>query len=197
MPKLTFNNLSTDKKQRIFDAAVLEFSSKPFKDASINQIIKKAQIPKGSFYQYFEDKEDLYLYMMKRIEAEKRDIIEHAAINRDADIFEILTEQIKVSFQWAMLRPDYGRIGILMWRDDSEFLIKFRSKTIETLKKYIDRDKKSGLIKQEADSDLISDMLITLILNESFFAGLDEEKYFSKLKGVIEILKNGVTISCE
>lgn len=197
MPKLTFNNLSTDKKQRIFDAAVLEFSSKPFKDASINQIIKKAQIPKGSFYQYFEDKEDLYLYMMKRIEGEKRHIIEHAAINRDADIFEILTEQIKVSFQWAMLRPDYGRIGILMWRDDSEFLIKFRSKTIETLKKYIDRDKKSGLIKQEADSDLISDMLITLILNESFFAGLDEEKYFSKLKGVIEILKNGVTIPCE
>jgi len=197
MPKITFNNLSTDKKQRIFDAAVLEFSSKPFKDASINQIIKKAQIPKGSFYQYFEGKEDLYLYMIKRIEGEKRDIIQQAAINQDADIFEILTEQIKVSFQWAMLRPDYGRIGILMWRDDSEFLIKFRAKTIETLKKYIDRDKKSGLIKQEADSDLISDMFITLILNESFFAGLDEEKYFSKLKGVIEILKNGVTIPCE
>lgn len=67
MPTSTFHNLNDDKKQRIFDAAVKEFSIRRFTDASINQIIKNAGIPKGSFYQYFNDKEDIYLYMMEKL----------------------------------------------------------------------------------------------------------------------------------
>ena len=39
-----------------------EFSRLPLKDASIANIIKDAEIPRGSFYQYFENKEDLYYY---------------------------------------------------------------------------------------------------------------------------------------
>nr|WP_242704258.1 TetR/AcrR family transcriptional regulator [Enterococcus sp. 665A] len=43
-------------------AAKKEFSRVPMGEASIAQIIKDAEIPRGSFYQYFEDKEDLYFY---------------------------------------------------------------------------------------------------------------------------------------
>ena len=41
-----------------------EFSKNNYKTASINKICKKANIPKGSFYQYFTDKLDLYVYIM-------------------------------------------------------------------------------------------------------------------------------------
>ena len=74
MAKSTFNNLSDDKKQRIFDSAVQEFSIRRFSEASINQIIKNAGIPKGSFYQYFTGKEDIYLYMIEEIGREKQKI---------------------------------------------------------------------------------------------------------------------------
>ena len=36
----------------------------PFDDVSINQIIKIADIPRGSFYQYFEDKQDMLQYLL-------------------------------------------------------------------------------------------------------------------------------------
>ena len=65
MPKETFYNLSEEKRQRIFQAAVSEFASHKFSEASLNRIVKAAKIPWGSFYQYFEDKEDLYLYVIK------------------------------------------------------------------------------------------------------------------------------------
>lgn len=62
MPTETFFRLPEDKQERILEAARVEFSRVPLQEASIAQIVKLADIPRGSFYQYFEDKEDLYYY---------------------------------------------------------------------------------------------------------------------------------------
>lgn len=60
MIKQTFHNLSEDKKTRIINAIKDEFNSVSIDKISINRIIKKAEISRGSFYQYFDDKSDLY-----------------------------------------------------------------------------------------------------------------------------------------
>lgn len=67
MPKDLFYTISADKRQKIYDASMEEFSTRLFNEASINQIIKKADISRGSFYQYFNDKEDLYFYILENI----------------------------------------------------------------------------------------------------------------------------------
>ena len=64
MPKKTFHNLPAEKKKKITDAACREFLRVPYEDVSINQIIKNAEIPRGSFYQYFADKDDLFDYIV-------------------------------------------------------------------------------------------------------------------------------------
>ncbi|ETP70922.1 transcriptional regulator, partial [Lachnospiraceae bacterium JC7] len=58
-----FEKLSEDKKKRILLAAREEFARVPYEEASINQIIKNAGISRGSFYTYFEDKNDLLQYV--------------------------------------------------------------------------------------------------------------------------------------
>ena len=63
MPTGTFFRLPKEKRQRLIDAAWEEFTQVRFTEASINKIIKGAHIPRGSFYQYFEDKEDLFRYL--------------------------------------------------------------------------------------------------------------------------------------
>ncbi len=65
MPTETFNKLSVEKKNRILKAALKEFSTSPFSEASIANIIKDAKIPRGSFYQYFKDKEDIFYYILE------------------------------------------------------------------------------------------------------------------------------------
>jgi Transcriptional regulator len=194
MPKDTFNNLSQEKKKRIFEAAVREFSTRRFSEASINQIIKNAGIPKGSFYQYFTDKEDLYLYMWEQINNEKHEAAGGIEIDPEADIFEICVQGMKAAFEWAMLRPDYSRIGISMWNDNSEFMTGLRAVTIERARQQIDRDKERGFIKPDVDSALVVDIIVTLILNEGFFVGLDKESYIKKLSNVIKIIKEGVSM---
>ena len=65
MPKQTFFNLPSEKREVILEAARQEFSEVTLQEASIANIIKRAQIPRGSFYQYFEDKDDLFLYLVE------------------------------------------------------------------------------------------------------------------------------------
>ena len=64
MPSSTFLNLPAEKQEKLLEAATREFSHRPFNEASINQIIKDAGIPRGSFYMYFTDKEELFGHLM-------------------------------------------------------------------------------------------------------------------------------------
>ena len=59
MIKSTFYNLPEVKSQRVIEAIVDEFAVDGTNRVSINNIIKKADISRGSFYQYFDDKMDL------------------------------------------------------------------------------------------------------------------------------------------
>ena len=61
----TFLRLPEEKRNRFLEAAWEEFTSVPFEEASINKIVRRAKIPRGSFYQYFSDKEDLFFYIQK------------------------------------------------------------------------------------------------------------------------------------
>lgn len=70
MPKQTFLNLPQEKQRRLLKAGFEEFSRVPAIDASISNIIKLAEIPRGSFYQYFEDKYDLQAYLVMQFSQE-------------------------------------------------------------------------------------------------------------------------------
>ncbi len=88
MPKQTFFNLPILKQQKIIVAAHHEFSKSFLSAASVANIIKEAGIPRGSFYQYFEDINDIFYYIL---EAHSKDIKRHLTenfIKYKGDIFE-------------------------------------------------------------------------------------------------------------
>ncbi|MGI6028020.1 MAG: TetR/AcrR family transcriptional regulator [Candidatus Heteroscillospira sp.] len=64
MPTGTFFRLPEEKKQRLIEAAWREFTRTKLTETSINRIIQDAGIPRGSFYQYFKDKDDLLQYLI-------------------------------------------------------------------------------------------------------------------------------------
>ena len=65
MPSATFFNLPPAKREKLLAAARAEFVRAPFAQASVNRIIHGAGIPRGSFYMYFADKEELFRYLME------------------------------------------------------------------------------------------------------------------------------------
>lgn len=77
MPTKTFFNLPSDKQRKLLDAGIREFSRVSFDEASINQIIQDAKISRGSFYMYFQDKEDFYFYLLQQYQLEMYDRLIH------------------------------------------------------------------------------------------------------------------------
>ena len=59
MPRDRYESLDPQKKRRLLKAAMKEFGAHGYELASINRILDEAGFSKGSFYYYFEDKEDL------------------------------------------------------------------------------------------------------------------------------------------
>ena len=63
MVRPRFTRLPAAQQQAILQAALDEFATRGFHDASLNRVIDAAGISKGSMYYYFDGKEDLYAYV--------------------------------------------------------------------------------------------------------------------------------------
>lgn len=90
MVSSTFLNLKEDKKQRIIEAALKEFSEHSFNDASITNIVKKAKISRGSFYQYFGNKENLYEYLVNYLYVKHRKDLFNILIENSGNLYNSL-----------------------------------------------------------------------------------------------------------
>ncbi len=127
MPRDTFYNLKPEKKKAIETAFLEEFSQKTFEDASISQVVKSLGIAKGSIYQYFENKLDLYLHL--KSECEKTKLAYIMGLNRkDFPDF------------WKYFRKMY-EVGVLFYLEHplaSKFLSAIGKNTHSpTIKSYI------------------------------------------------------------
>lgn len=88
MPSETFLRLPEEKRTRFLNAAWAEFTRARFADASINQIIRKASIPRGSFYQYFLDKDDLCAYLLEEVRTHVQEQYRQTLKANGGDIFQ-------------------------------------------------------------------------------------------------------------
>jgi hypothetical protein len=111
----------------------------------------------------------------------------------DADVFESCLQTTRASFEWSKVKPEYSQISMLMEIDTSEFITKLRASSAEGLKRLIERDKERGLIKSEIDSELVVDMIYTLIWKQFSLVGYDKDKFLKRVNDGIQIIKAGTT----
>ena len=76
MPTETFYNLPEEKRGRLVKAIYLELARVPFSEMSINRIIKEAQISRGSYYQYFRDRDDLYQFILEKTQVLGKQLVD-------------------------------------------------------------------------------------------------------------------------
>jgi len=67
VPSATWWNLPADKRARVTEAAMREFGERGFSAGSLNVIASEAGIAKGSLFQYFDDKLDLFVTICEHV----------------------------------------------------------------------------------------------------------------------------------
>ena len=126
MPTETFNNLPKDKQEAIIRAAVAEFAKSAYEQASLTKIVAQAGIAKGSMYQYFENKRELYLYILNMAYAEKKRFLQ-GVFDEDDDFFATLKRYYRRSYLFAKEFPLYHRVITHYWDYCAEFDQEIRS----------------------------------------------------------------------
>ncbi len=119
MPKETFFNLPSEKRQKIIDLAIEEFAENDYKNASISHIVARAGIAKGSFYQYFADKQDLYLYLIQLSMEEKAAFLSQNPPPEAQNIFTQLLWLFNIGLGFEFNNPQLARIGFRAIYDDA------------------------------------------------------------------------------
>lgn len=89
MPTATFFRLPDEKRGRLLQASWAEISQVRFTDLSINRIIAAAHIPRGSFYQYFTDKEDLIRYLLGDMREYFISLLRNILMEAEGDLFTL------------------------------------------------------------------------------------------------------------
>lgn len=92
MVSITYLNLKEEKQERIMLAALDEFSISSFSDASITSIVKKAGISRGSFYQYFGNKENLYRYLVNKLYVKHRQDLYDIIKSNSGNLYDSLID---------------------------------------------------------------------------------------------------------
>ncbi len=70
MPKPTWVNLDERRRERVLHAAMAEFGVHGYSTGSLNVIAREAGVAKGSLFQYFEDKLDLFVHVAEHTSIE-------------------------------------------------------------------------------------------------------------------------------
>lgn len=199
MPTITFNNLPEEKKNAIIEASIKEFKRTLLKDASINKIIKDANISRGSFYTYFKDIDDLYEYSLNKYKEKIIKIIKQAIKETNGELFETtkksynkvlnLCTKDKQLFKNIFLNFDYNiSIRNSIQKDN----IENKYKIVELISKI---NKKNLNIKTEEELFYIIDIIIGIIMRgiiDLFMEKEQEEEILERLDKQIDLLKRGI-----
>lgn len=198
MPTATFEHLPQEKKDRIIEAAINEFADYRFDDASINRIVKSAKIPRGSFYQYFSDKEDLYMLIMNKIGKEKLEVFaKHSPPWENATFFEAAYASIPAVLDWLERYPKYNQIAMHMARDNSEFIrwvVGQMQDSQRSMLEYLRQDQERGLVRKDVDLGLVLEMILPVMssLVHRYYQEGGQQAALEKVKQAFDLIQNGL-----
>lgn len=207
MIKSTFYNLSEEKRNRIIDAIMDEFASASTEKVSINRIIKAANISRGSFYQYFDDKVDLVEVLVKTFLKTVYDEFCMALADSKGDIFstyihifELITKRTIDKKQKIVLKNLFRNL-----KANDNLISDYMMNRFDGISEFfngIDNIIKDNLrFKGEEEVHSLS-LILTLILKNAVFnlfvKNEDIEKVREEFMRKIKIIKEGalVTNSC-
>lgn len=159
MPKPTFFNLPEDKRRTIIHLAIDEFADNSYENASISRVVARAGIAKGSLYQYFADKKDLYLYLLDIAAQEKLAFLQSIEPpDPQMSIFAYMRWMVSANTHFELSHPRLGQVvyralfGDLPFHDET--IAQMKAGPMEYFKTLVQQGIANGHIVSDIDPEV-------------------------------------------
>ena len=201
MPTQTFFNLQPKKRKKILSSAIQEFTIRNLAEANISNIVKAAGISRGSFYQYFHNKEDLYVHIFTTLREERRAYTQGEIDSmKTVPFLEFYRAFYLKNAEYLLMFPDHIRLGRQLYTcpiDTSRHLIEtLQRRYKEMFLIGIEYDKMKGLFREDVDSAALADLLVHMSTDIFIFevvkAEISMRNIEHNIAAVLDILRRGV-----
>jgi len=205
-----FLNLNQEKQQRILDAAIGEFAEKGYGKASVNVVVKKAEISKGALFKYFRSKSGLFAFVyriaLKRVKDYLRTVRDDS---KDENFFlrlrKIMSAGVDFVHQYPGLARIYYRIiftGDAPYKD--EILEELHRESLEFIQSLIEDGIHRGDVRQDMNPRIgafVLECVLDQFLQAHYLRFLDHslelygastEKSKQWIEEIVELFRKGI-----
>ena len=165
-------------EKQLYLEAIEEFAENSYQTASINEILKKAKVSKGSFYHHFKDKLELYLRTLTKVAAVQAEFAEKRfqeirPVGR-LDFFILLKVQGRLILDFADAHPIEADFLRQVRSEPEELQIEIaKHYSIEGLDYYIHMIEQAiarGELRRDLPIEVMGRLINHVMLNLSDFA---------------------------
>lgn len=198
------------KRDDIINSAIVEFGKYDYDRASINSIIEDSHTSKGTFYHYFNSKEELYSELLDIVVQEKIRFLHEKAnevdsVSADAPIFELFRSQIQSSVEFRVAYPKYAMFSAQVANETNQ-AIRSRIEAVvgNATNEYLDPLIKANIAQRNLRNDIpeefVSALLVYMLSHFSDFLlsmrvkldSNDTPKIMETLNYYIDVLESGL-----
>jgi len=189
MAKSTFKQIPEQKRQRVLREAAQLFAERGFSATDVAELASRAGVSKGSLYNYFESKEDLYLHVCKDGLAQSRRAV-YGAMDPEWDIYRQVEHLFRQGVHFALKHPEYVRLYLTASAPGKEHFSKKISLDVEKytadhLKDQIHRGQAQGIVRRDLDPKLGAFFINSLYI--IVVASVVSKHFQNRLKEYFEI----------
>jgi len=157
---------SSDKYDRILDAALRVFAQKGFYNTKVSEVAREAGVADGTIYNYFKSKDDILIMLFE----ERMDwILERLRSELTGDVEVQIRRFIELHLNLAEVSPDLAEFITVELRQSDKFLRDYANdkfaEYLSVLSGLIERGQAESVFRAEIDARLAS---------RAMFGSLDE-----------------------
>ena len=187
------------------EAALDAFSTGSFAEASLNDMLKAAEIHKGSFYHRFYDKLDLYLSLFDRLGAEKLALFQSEAVSGtsparadEAGFFASMRRMAILGLRFAGRAPRYQALYRRFLSESADFREQvyrhFGATTQAVLLDMVVAAQNAGHLRSDTPAPLLADVIALVLerVDRLIAPDMPEEAMLDQLDALLAILRDGM-----
>lgn len=164
------------RKNQILDCARKLFSERGYYQTQISDIQLEAGVARGTIYQYFENKEDLFQTLLEKLYSDWKNMLSIQPENIREEFstgFRVFKYKIKQTLDFFIANPDYCniflRVGLGLGGNFDRILDRFQGQILVLVTDYLVKGIKMGRIRPDIDIDLTGNMIGGALLRMCFF----------------------------
>jgi len=200
MIKETFTRLSAAKKENIIQKSHQVFAELGFDSVTVRDIVQATEIPRGSFYQYFDSTLDVFNACLEDISQKKLDFMQPFMMDAGQKPFIVVYKTlIEKGIEFAMLHPLESKSALVLYNTANKELLKikydFEARGVSLIKDMIEKDQKSGFMSSFVDASVLARMLYhfnAFDLIEKFKLGHTSDELMAYAENFLNIIENGI-----